>query len=99
MNNKERYFLRALGNSMTPTVTVGKNGVATNVIAQLDEALDSNELVKCRVLPHTDYDVKDVAEELSEATNAEIVQVIGRNILIYRQPKAGKESKLPWQEC
>lgn len=96
LTNKERNFLRRFGNELTPIVIIGKNGVTTPVLEQLDQALSAKELVKCRVLPHTDLEVNEVATHLAETSGAEVVQVIGRNILIYRQPEIGKTSVLPW---
>ncbi|HOJ77527.1 MAG TPA: ribosome assembly RNA-binding protein YhbY [Bacillota bacterium] len=95
MLNKQRNFLRALGNEMQPIVIVGKSGINENLLEQLDQALTARELVKCRVLPHTPFDTREIAEELALKTNSEIVQVVGRNMLLYRKP-TGKESKLPW---
>lgn len=96
LTNKERYFLRSLGNELSPIVIVGKGGVSESIFAQLDEALTARELVKCRVLPHTQYDPAEVAQELTVKTGSETVQIIGRNILIYRRPKPGKPSKITW---
>lgn len=64
---------------------------------QLDEALEARELVKGRVLPHQEFDVKIIAEELAEKIGADIVQIIGRNILFYRAPQDGSPSKIDWE--
>lgn len=81
---------------MEPLLIVGKGGITENVCEQLEQALTARELIKCRVLPHTEYETAEVAEELAKSANAEIVQVVGRNMLIYRKPSANKKSKLPW---
>lgn len=96
LSNKERNFLRALGNEMDPILIVGKGGITDNVREQLDEALSARELVKCRVLPHTEFEPAEISRELAEDANAEVVQVVGRNMLLYRKPAPGKKSKLPW---
>lgn len=96
LTNKERNFLRGLGNEMNPIVIVGKGGLSDNIVAQLDEALTARELVKCRVLPHTEYEPYEIAEALALRTNSEVVQVVGRNMLIYRRPPLGQTSKLEW---
>jgi RNA-binding protein len=96
LTNKERNFLRSLGNELSPIVIIGKGGLTPNIIDQLEEALTARELVKCRVLPHTEYDPYEIAGALSEQTHSEVVQVVGRNMLIYRRPPVGKTSKLGW---
>ncbi len=96
LTSKQRSTLRSLGNGLEPILTIGKGGVSDNLIEQLDQALSARELVKGRVLPHTVFEVGEVATELAEKTGAEIVQTIGRNILFYRPPQPGVESKLKW---
>ncbi len=83
-----------MGNDLEPILTIGKSGLSHNTIEQLDEALTARELVKARVLPHTVFDVNEIASELALQAMAEVVQVIGRNILFYRPPKSGTPSKL-----
>lgn len=97
LTNKQRNFLRAIGNKIEPILIIGKNGITANVINQLDEALSARELVKGRVLPNPDLEVKVVAAELAAKTEAEIVQTIGRNILFYRAPRDGSPSKIDWE--
>ncbi len=94
LTSKQRSRLRSFGNDLEPILTIGKSGISQNTIAQLDEALTARELVKGRVLPHTVFDVNEIASELALQTMAEVVQVIGRNILFYRSPKPGTPSKL-----
>jgi len=94
LTSKQRSKLRALGNELDPILTVGKNGITDHLIEELDTALTARELVKGRVLPHTVFDVTEIANELATRTTAEVVQVIGRNILFYRAPREGASSKL-----
>lgn len=94
ITSKQRSHLRSLGNEMEPILIIGKGGVTANVVEQLDEALTARELVKARVLPHTEFDVKEIGETLSRETVSEIVQIIGRNILFYRTPPKGTVPKI-----
>jgi RNA-binding protein len=94
LNSKQRSILRGLGNELEPILIIGKGGVTPHIIEQLDQVLTTRELIKGRVLPHTDLDPRKVAEELASETGAEIVQVIGRNILFYRQPQPGIIAKI-----
>ena len=84
LNGKQRRYLRALGHPLDPVVQVGKGCVTENVLFSLGEALTARELVKVKVLKNCLDEAKDVAEELADRTDAELVQVIGRNIILYR---------------
>lgn len=100
LTSKERSILRSIGNKLEPIVMIGKNGITENLLNQLDDALNARELVKGRVLPHQDFDLKQIAEELAQKTQADIVQIIGHNIIFYRAPLDGSPSKINWErEC
>lgn len=98
LTSKQRSFLKAIGNKLEPILIIGKSGITKNILNQLDEALAARELVKGRVLPHQDLEIKEIAEELAQKTGAEIVQTIGRNILFYRAPQDGIPSKIHWEQ-
>jgi len=87
LTGKQKRFLRAMGNEMDPILQVGKGGVTEPVIAQADETLEARELIKGRVLPNSLEDTKGAAQELADRTQSELVQVIGRNFLLYRESK------------
>jgi RNA-binding protein len=97
LTNKQRNFLRTLGNELDPIIIVGKGGVTAQVAQELKLALTARELVKGRALPHTGLETRAVARELATRTGAEIVQTVGRNILFYRPPVNGP-SRLGWPE-
>lgn len=85
LTGKEKRFLRSLANTMEPIVQVGKGSVNESVLFSLNEALEARELVKVRVLKNCLEEVGDVAQALAEQSKAELVQVIGRNVLLYRR--------------
>lgn len=95
LTGKQKRFLRAMGNEMEPILQIGKGGVTEAVIAQANETLEARELFKGRVLPNSMEDVASAAEELAEGTGAELVQVIGRNFLLYRESKKKPLIELP----
>ncbi len=84
LSGKEKRYLRSLANTVDPVVQVGKASVNDSVLFSLNEALDARELVKVKVLKNCLDEVKDVAQELADASNSELVQVIGRNVVLYR---------------
>ena len=84
LTGKEKRYLRSLANTIEPVVQVGKGSVNDSVLFSLNEALEARELVKVKVLKNCLDEVKDVAQELAAQGHAELVQVIGRNVLLYR---------------
>ncbi len=84
MTSNIRAKLRSIAMKLEPSTQVGKNGIGETLIKQVDEQLQSHELIKIAVLKNADVDAKDVAEELAEATSSEVVQVIGSKITLYR---------------
>ncbi|MBR6736983.1 MAG: ribosome assembly RNA-binding protein YhbY [Clostridia bacterium] len=82
--SKQRAKLRSLAQTIEPIGQVGKGGVSENMIKSLSNALDSRELIKLTLLQNSEGDVSDVANELAESLNAEVVCTIGRKIVLYR---------------
>ncbi|HWI65497.1 MAG TPA: YhbY family RNA-binding protein [Symbiobacteriaceae bacterium] len=84
LKGKQKRFLRAMGVTMDPILTIGKDGVSENTIVQADGALLARELIKGRVLPTSPEPVEWTATEIAGRTGSELVQVVGRNFLLYR---------------
>ena len=95
LSGKEKRYLRSLANTMEPIVQVGKGSVNESVLFSLNEALEARELVKVKVLKNCLDEVKDVAQELADQSKAELVQVIGRNVVLYRPNPEKPMIKLP----
>ena len=95
LTGKEKRFLRSLANTMEPIVQVGKAGVNESVLFSLQEALQARELVKVRVLKNCLDEVQDVAQELALESQSELVQTIGRNVLLYRPNPENPVIELP----
>lgn len=87
LTGKQKRHLRAMGNEMNPILQVGKGGITKTVITQTDEALEARELIKCRVLLNCLEEPKNVAELLAGHVQAELVQIIGRNFILFRPSK------------
>ena len=91
LTGKQKRFLRGLGHALKPVITVGKGDVSEALIKETDEALNSHELIKVKILESCMMDRHQVAEELSEGCKADLAQVLGRTLLLY---KAAKEPRL-----
>ena len=85
MKGKERAELRSEAHHLTPTVHIGQHGLTPALINSLDDALRTRELVKVKLGNKDDIKPKDVANALALATNADVVQVIGRTATLFRE--------------
>ena len=95
LTSKQRAQLRGLANSLDTILQVGKDGIGDNLIKQADDALEARELIKGRVLENNiEYDARTAAEALAKATRSEVVQVIGRKIVLYRPAKDETKRKI-----
>jgi RNA-binding protein len=93
----DRRALRALGHGLKPSVTVGKEGVSPAVIEAILRAHEASELIKLRVLDTCPQDRREVASELQERSGSEVVQLLGRTILLYRRDPEEPRIELPSQ--
>ena len=84
MTGKEKRKLRAQANRMKATVFVGKEGITERVIRFIYEALGNKELVKIKVLDSQSSEFKNIVDKLTKLEDIEVVQVLGRTVLIYR---------------
>ncbi|MDE5655364.1 MAG: ribosome assembly RNA-binding protein YhbY [Clostridia bacterium] len=87
MTSSQRASLRSLAMQMQPTTHIGKNGISETLIKQIDEQLESRELIKIAVLKNAEFSAKEIAEELAQSAGAEVVQVLGSKITLYRVSK------------
>lgn len=94
ITGRQRSYLKSLANNLDPLIQVGKNGVTDALIQQLDELLESHELVKIRVLKNSPVIAKEIIEEILNGTGAEFVQQIGNKLTIYRESEENKKIEL-----
>mgnify|MGYP001239104194 CR=1 FL=1 len=92
LTGKQKRFLRSKAHHLQAIFQVGKDGVNENMLEQLDDVLEKRELIKVKVLQNCLEDKASVAEQLQEGTGAELVQIIGNQIILYRP--ASEEPKI-----
>lgn len=86
MTSKERAQLRAQANTLDPIIQIGKEGMSDNLITQVDDTLDVRELIKIRVhLESAPTTPREFADQLAQALGADVIQVIGGVIVLYRK--------------
>lgn len=98
LKGKQRSYLKKLAHNLKPIIQLGKEGPSDKFTKQLDEMLESKELVKVNVLDNSGYesnDINGVANEVAEKLGAEFVQSIGRKFVIYRESDENPEIVLP----
>ncbi|MCD7743881.1 MAG: ribosome assembly RNA-binding protein YhbY [Lachnospiraceae bacterium] len=90
MTSKQRAYLKSLAMTMEPIYQVGKSSLTPELTAGIDEALSARELIKISVLQNCMDDPRELAQIVAERTHAQVVQVIGKKIVLYRP---GKDKK------
>jgi RNA-binding protein len=95
LTGKQKRFLRSKAHHLKPIFQVGKIGVNDNMIVQINEALEKRELIKVSILQNCMEDKDSIAEQLQDGTHAEIVQIIGNNIVLYKESEENKQIQLP----
>ena len=82
-NSKQRAYLKGLAMNITPIFQIGKSSLTPELTKAVDEALAARELIKISVLQNCLDDPRAIAEYLSERTHSDVVQVIGKKIVLY----------------
>ena len=96
MTTKQRAYLKSLAMTMEPIFQVGKNSITPELVGAVSEALAARELIKISVLKNCADDPKELAQILAERTRSQVVQVIGKKIVLYKEGKdKHKQIQLP----
>lgn len=94
MTSKQRAYLKGIAMTTDPIFQIGKASLTPELTAAIDEALEARELIKISVLKNCLDDGRTMAEILAERTHSEVVQVIGKKIILYKQAKDEKRRKI-----
>lgn len=95
MTSKQRAYLKGLAMTTDPIFQIGKSSLTPEIIEAVNEALEARELIKISVLKNCMDDPKEIASVMAERTRSEVVQVIGKKIVLYRESKTKKKIELP----
>lgn len=90
MTSKQRAYLKGLAMTMDPIFQIGKSSLTPENTEAISEALEARELIKINVLKNCMDDPRELADMVAERTRSQVVQVIGKKIVLYRE---GKEDK------
>lgn len=95
LTGKQKRYLKSLGSQLDSVVQIGKAGAAQTVIDSALDVINARELIKVRVLQNSPQEPEEAIAILAEAINAELVQVIGRNGLLFKQNEEKPKIELP----
>lgn len=95
LTGKQKSFLRTMGMELSPVVNIGKEGLTPMVVTATREVIQKRELIKVRVLQNCEEEPQQAIETLAERCDSELVQVIGRNGLLYRRNREKPKIELP----
>lgn len=96
MTTKQRAYLKSLAMTMDPIFQIGKNSMTPEFTKAIEEALAARELIKVSVLKNCADDSRMLADMLAQRTHSQVVQVIGKKIVLYKEGKdKNKKIELP----
>ena len=95
LSSRQKKFLRAMGMELDPVVMVGKEGLTPTVVIAAREAIKKRELIKVRVQQNCLEETENVITMLTERADADLVQIIGRNGLLYKKNFDKPKIELP----
>jgi RNA-binding protein len=95
MTGKQKRHLRALAHPLKPLVNLGKQGLSLETRREIESQLLDHELIKCKVLDSCPLSKKECAEEISKQTEIEVIQVIGKTIVLFSPLLEDSKIKFP----
>lgn len=95
MTSKQRAYLKGLAMNIEPIFQIGKASLTPEVTNAISEAFNTKELIKVAVLKNCMDDPNEIAHMLAERTHSQVVQVIGKKIVLYKESKEHKKIELP----
>ena len=95
MTSKQRAYLISLASNLDPIFQVGKSSLTPEVTEAVSESFNNRELIKIAVLKNCFNDPKEIASMLADRTQSQVVKVIGKKIILYKENKDNKKIILP----
>lgn len=95
MTSKQRAYLKSLAMDIEPVLQIGKASVTPECVNAVSEVFKTHELIKLSVLKNCADDSRELADIIAERTRSEVVQVIGKKIVLYKAFKQKPQIILP----
>lgn len=84
LSSNQRKFLEAMANHLSPVVRIGKQGLEAKIVSSVNDAFNSHELIKIKILDSSPATTQEVADAAIKGSGAELVRIIGRVIVLYK---------------
>ncbi|EXJ22869.1 RNA binding protein [Alkalibacterium sp. AK22] len=101
LTGKQKRFLRAEANSMSPIFQIGKNGLTEEMVREFEDSLENKELMKVQLLQNTEWTAKEAKAFIEEVSGITVVQTIGKVLVLFKEAEEDKyrrySSRLPKQ--
>ncbi len=98
MTSKQRSYLKGLAMTTDPIFQIGKASLTPENTQAIAEALEKRELIKVSVLQNCTDDPSEIAQMVAERTHSQVVQVIGKKIVLFKYQKDAKKRKIELPE-
>lgn len=95
MTSKQRSYLKGLASNLDPVFQIGKSSLTPEITEAVAEVFNTRELIKLNVLKNCADDPRTIADILAERTHSQVVHVIGKKIVLYKESKDNKKIVLP----
>jgi RNA-binding protein len=95
ITSKQRSYLRAMANNMSPIFHIGKDGIEDNFLKQVRDALEVRELIKISVLNNSGFETREASNVICEELGCEGVQAIGNKLVLYKRSTEKPKIELP----
>ena len=95
LTNNQKKYLRSLAHGLKPFVMIGQNGLSESVLAEIDSTMLKHELIKIKLRVGSRDEKQQIVDKIIEFSRAELVQVIGRVLVIYRSFEDNPDIILP----
>lgn len=93
LNSRQRQFLKAQAHSLNPVVMLGNDGLSDAVIKEMESSIAHHELIKIKL--NAGETRKEQAQQAADAVGAELVNVVGRTAVLFRQDPENSRFILP----
>lgn len=95
LTSKQRAYLGSKASTLDSIFQIGKASLTPEIMKALDEALEKRELIKISVLKNCTLDPTEIGHVIGERTHSDVVKVIGKKIILFRQAKKNTKFELP----
>ena len=96
MNSKKRAFFKKKAHNLEPIVRIGKDGLNQNIVQSILDAITSRELIKVKILQNCEEEKTIIYSKLMDIKDFEVVGMIGRTIIIFKENKENPSISLEW---